>query len=115
MKRIWKGLASIKGLVILSLMMAASMWQLGANQWTGWITDQPCAQVGNYAGVVHQKHITDGLPVVFVNDVDKAMYVISNPDKVKNFGGEKVVLTGTVKPDGTIEAESATRSNQGVE
>jgi uncharacterized protein DUF5818 len=78
-----------------------------ADQWTGWITDQKCAASGRFTGAEHRKCVEGGQPVVFVNDADKKVYTISDPDKVKEHIGEKVTVQGTAK-ENTLEVESVT-------
>src|SRR6266704_1692497 len=78
-----------------------------AEQFTGWITDEKCAKTGNFVGVMHQKCVEAGQPIVFVNEADKKIYVVSNGDKVKINVGKKVTLIGILKDD-KIEAETVT-------
>jgi hypothetical protein len=78
-----------------------------AEQYAGWITDANCAKTGDYMGERHQKEVAVGNPIVFVNAADKKIYVVSNPDKVKEAVGKKVSLQGKIK-ELTIEAEELT-------
>lgn len=88
--------------VAMLLFAAVACW---ADQWSGWITDQKCAAAGKYVGAEHRKCVESGASVVFVNDADKKIYTVSDPDKVKAHIGEKVTLQGTAKGD-TLEVEN---------
>lgn len=83
-----------------------------ADQFTGWITDQKCAASGKFQGAEHKKCVEGGQPVVFVNDADQKVYMISEPDKVKDHIGEKVTLQGTAKAN-TIQVESVAAAQAG--
>lgn len=91
------------------LTMAAILFSATAlaEQYAGWITDANCAKTGEYMGERHKKEVAAGNPIVFVNDADKKIYVVSNPDKVKEAVGKKVSLQGKIK-ELTIEAEELT-------
>jgi len=91
-------------LAMLALLLSSAAL---AEQFTGWITDAKCAKTGNYSGDMHQKCVASGQPLVFVNESDKKIYDISNPEHVKESVGRKVTLNGTLKDD-TIETESVT-------
>ena len=91
---------------ITSLTLASAGLILG-EQWTGWVTDEPCAKTGQYAGEAHQKHADQGQAIVFVEESTKKIHVIQNADLVNKLVGQKVTLTGSAKPDGSIEVESA--------
>src|SRR5215468_1838301 len=93
-------------LTCLSLLAAALMF---GEQWVGWITDEKCATAGNYAGDVHKKCVAEGLPIVFVNEADRKIYKIENPNMVKEVVGQKVTLTGTAKGD-AIKAEKVAQT-----
>ena len=70
---------------------------------TGYIMDQNCstkpAMKGNVACA--ERCIKGGAPAVLVTDEGK-VYKISNQDKVTQFAGKKVVLSGNLNAD-TIE------------
>jgi hypothetical protein len=78
-----------------------------AGQFAGWITDSKCAQTGDYLGERHKKEVSPYNPIVFVNAADKKIYVVSNPDKVKEAVGKPVSLQAKIT-DNTIEAEEVT-------
>jgi hypothetical protein len=83
-----------------------------AEQWTGWLTDAKCARdpSGNYTGDIHQKHVEEGQPVVFITEADKKIHTLAGSDKVAKMVGHKVTLTGKTEANGTIEVESATQA-----
>lgn len=87
----------------LSIVLAAGTALAG--QYAGWITDAKCAQSGDYLGERHAKEITAGNPIVFVNEADKKIYLVTNPDKVKAAVGKPVSIQATIK-DNTIEAQT---------
>ena len=78
-----------------------------SEQFTGWITDAKCAKAGHYKGESHKKCIAAGEAVVFVDEADKTIYVISNPDGVKGSIGKRVTLSATFKED-ALETEAVT-------
>ena len=88
---------------LLGLLAAVSAGSLLAEQFTGWITDRKCAAAGNYAGD-HKKCLESGQPLVFVNENDKKIYVVTDQEKVKEYAGKKVNLTGKLSGD-SIDAE----------
>ncbi len=83
-----------------------------AEEHTGWFTDQACAKAGNFTGAEHQKHIAGGQPLVFVAEKDKQVRLVSNPERFLSFVGEKVIVTGTPKTDGSIEVEFAKKASE---
>lgn len=78
-----------------------------AEQFTGWIADAKCAKSGHYKGDGHQKCVSAGEPLVFVDEADGAVYAIVDPDRVKDSLGKRVTLSGDLKDD-KIEAEAVT-------
>jgi hypothetical protein len=69
-----------------------------ADTMTGWVTDQKCAaRVANEKGAACAKKCVEaGQPAVFVSDKDQTVLPIDNQDKIKEFAGEHVKVTGTV-------------------
>jgi hypothetical protein len=90
--------------LIASLLLIAGL--VLAEQWIGWVTDQKCASAGNYEGSMHKQCVKAGEAVVFVNDADKKMYKLKDPQKVERFVGQKVTLDGTIQGD-TIDVKEA--------
>jgi hypothetical protein len=95
MKRI--GIVLLAVLVFAAVSMAAS--------WTGWISDEKCGAKGaNAAHADCAKHcIKAGLKPVLATDAGQ-VFKIANPDKVKEFAGEKVEITGS-ESNGVIQVQ----------
>ncbi len=66
----------------------------------GWISDSMCAakHAGTGAACV-KKCIEGGSEPVFVDEANKAVWKIDNPDTVKAFYGAHVTVTGTPNKD----------------
>ena len=62
----------------------------------GWISDSMCGakHAGSGADCV-KKCIAGGLKPVFVDEKDKAVWSIDNPEAVKDFYGDHVTVTAT--------------------
>ncbi len=62
----------------------------------GWISDSMCGakHTGTGAACV-KKCIDGGMSPVFVDEAQKAVWTIDNPDAVKNFYGDHVTVTAT--------------------
>jgi hypothetical protein len=62
----------------------------------GWISDSMCgAKHAGSGSECVKKCIKGGMSPVFVDDAKKAVWTIDNPDAVKDFYGEHVVVTAT--------------------
>lgn len=85
-----------------------------AEEHTGWFTDQACAKAGQFTGTEHQKHIAAGQPLVFVTEKDKQIRLVANPERFLAFIGEKVIVTGTPKADGSFEVELAKKASETI-
>jgi len=101
-----------KRIACLILLGAGAML---AEQWTGWITDAKCARdpAGNFVGDAHKKCIEQGQPIVFVNEADKTIHLITNADQMKQVQdsvGQKVTIDGAAKSDGSIEVRSVVQA-----
>ena len=82
--------------VMAALMMTAGLCM--AEEWVGYVSDKKCAKPAESHAECARNCVKDGQPIVFVNDLDKKVYDIHNPDAVKDHVGHKVTLTG--KADG---------------
>jgi len=82
-----------------------------ADSMTGWVTDQKCGAKGaNAKGADCAKRcIQGGQPAVFVSDQDKTVISIDDQDKVKEFAGEHVKVTGTVA-DNKLHVETVEKT-----
>ena len=69
-----------------------------ASEWVGYLSDKKCAKPDEGHAKCAQNCVKSGEPIVFVDDIDKKVYDIKNPEVVKDHVGHKVVLTG--KADG---------------
>jgi len=102
-----------KRVVCLTLVGAGAML---ADQLTGWITDAKCAKdtSGNFVGEVHKKCVEQGQPIVFVNEADKSIHLVSNVDQmrqVKELVGQKVTIDGALQNDGSIEVRQVVQAS----
>ena len=68
----------------------------GSSKINGWISDSMCGakHAGSGAACV-KKCVEGGMAPVFVDEGNKAVWAIDNPDAVKAFYGEKVTVTAT--------------------
>lgn len=65
--------------------------------YTGWVMDQKCAAKGKAAGAdCAKKCIAAGEPMVLVNDADKSILTVANPDALQDHIGHHVKVQGTV-------------------
>src|SRR5438105_8654333 len=82
-----------------------------ADTMTGWVTDQKCgARVANAKGAdCAKKCVQAGQPAVFVADKDQTVLPIDNQDKIKEFAGEHVKVTGTVA-DNKLHVENVEKA-----
>jgi hypothetical protein len=87
---------------VLSLLVAAfcltALAASAANSTkiNGWISDSMCGakHAGSGAACV-KKCIEDGMTPVFVDEAKKEVWTIDNPDAVKAFYGDHVIVTAT--------------------
>ena len=87
-----KMLVSASLLVLLSISAFAAGEQ---GSWTGWVSDAKCgAKVG---AACAKKCAEAGQPLVFVNDADKSVLTVSNPDVLKGHEGHHVKVNGSVE------------------
>jgi hypothetical protein len=79
----------------------------GDASWTGYITDSKCGAKAAHEGAAEctVKCIKEGAKYVFVNDADKKVYAIADPDKVAAHAGRHVSVKGSVE-DGTLTVAS---------
>ena len=95
-------------LLVLSGAVAASAADSSAIN--GWISDSMCGakHAGSGAACV-KKCIEGGTAPVFVDEQQKAVWTIDNPDAVKGFYGEHVTIKGTPNADKkSVHVESVT-------
>ena len=92
--------------VFLVLMLASASAQLGSPSRTGWISDESCGKQHTKAGRADcvEKCWRGGASVghpewkpqraVFVADNDLGIWIVENPEAVKQFPAAHVVVTG---------------------
>jgi hypothetical protein len=89
--------AILAALVFAAVSMAAS--------WTGWVSDEKCGAKG--ANAAHAECakgcIKAGLKPVLATEAGQ-VFKFANPDKMKQYAGEKVEITG-VETHGVIQVE----------
>jgi hypothetical protein len=67
---------------------------------TGWISDSMCgAKHAGTGKACVKKCIEGGMAAVFVDDGQKAVWAIDNPDAVKAFYGDHVTITASTDAD----------------
>lgn len=62
--------------------------------WTGWVSDTKCGKTINKE--CSTKCLAEGAHVVVVNDADQQLIKVANEDKLKQYEGEHVSLTGAL-------------------
>ncbi|CAN5171530.1 hypothetical protein BH11BAC5_BH11BAC5_49290 [soil metagenome] len=85
-------------LVVLFFCIAVT-YAFDKGKWTGYISDSDCGVKGNKKdhAACAKKCIAAGAKPVFV--VGEKVYTINNPEKVANFIGQKVTISGTITDD----------------
>ena len=93
----------MKKLMILAALAAGSAM---AAEWTGYIIDEACSGKKDMLGNVScaQSCIKRGSPAVLVTD-DGTVHKIADQDKVKEYAGKKVTISGELA-DGAIKVTS---------
>jgi len=87
-------------LVVLFGLTAAAAGAADSAKINGWISDSMCGakHAGSGADCV-KKCIKSGMAPVFVDEKEKAVWTIDNPDAVKDFYGDHVTVTATADTD----------------
>lgn len=110
-------------LSLLALVVAAAMSAFAQNTGksgssdtvtvSGWVTDSSCGAKGAHAGAVEcaKKCIAAGKKVVFVDDKEKKVWAVSNPEILKGHEGEHVDIDAHVNADtNTVDIQKVTTS-----
>ncbi len=84
-------------MVLAMAAFASDKAKAGKTSMTGYISDEKCGAKVN--ADCAKKCIEGGQKAVFVNDADKSVVAIANPDKVKGHEGHHVTVTGSVTND----------------
>ena len=90
----------VASLVVIFSFATIAAHAADATKLSGWISDSMCAakHAGSGAACV-KKCIQGGMEPVFVDEANKAVWKIDNPDAVKNFYGDKVSVSATTDAD----------------
>ena len=94
MKRIFASLVMVLSLAAIAAPAADSA------KTNGWISDSMCGakHAGSGAACV-KKCVQGGMAPVFVDEANKAVWKIDNPDAVKDFYGDHVTVSATTNTD----------------
>ena len=80
-------------LAITALVVLLAIGLLAKDQrWTGFVSDAKCGAKVDAACA--KKCIEAGEKVVFVNDGDKVVIPVANPDALKQYAGQHVLVEG---------------------
>jgi hypothetical protein len=92
----------MRKLIVLAALAGSAM----AAEWTGYIVDEACAGKKEMLGNVScaQSCIKRGSPAVLVTG-DGTVHKIADQDKVKEYAGKKVTISGDMA-DGAIKVVS---------
>ena len=87
--------------ILIVALFASAFAFAGDASWTGYITDSKCGAKAAHEGAAEctVKCIKEGAKYVFVNDADKKVYAIADPDKVAAHAGHHVSVKGSVEGD----------------
>ena len=102
MKRIFASLVMVLSLAAIAARAADSA------KTNGWISDSMCGakHAGSGAACV-KKCVQGGMAPVFVDEANKAVWKIDNPDAVKDFYGDHVTVSATTNTDAkTVHIDS---------
>jgi hypothetical protein len=84
---------TVMAMIVLALVTAAA---LARNQrWTGYVSDAKCGAKVDVACA--KKCIEAGEKVVFVNDGDKVVIPVTNPEALKGHEGHHVMVEGKLE------------------
>jgi hypothetical protein len=87
-------------LVVVVSFAAIAARAADSSKISGWISDSMCGakHAGTGAACV-KKCVDGGMQPVFVDEGQKAVWKIDNPDAVKNFYGDHVTISATADKD----------------
>ena len=90
----------VASLVVVLSLTAVAARAADSTKISGWISDSMCAakHAGSGAACV-KKCIEGGMQPVFVDEEKKAVWKIDNPDAVKSFYGDHVMVSATTDTD----------------
>jgi len=94
-------------LVVMAAVAGASSKAAGKQTMTGWLVDDKCgakmAHEGSEACI--KKCLAEGAKLAFVNDANKEVVLVHNPDAVKGHEGHHVTVTGSMM-DGQLHVDT---------
>ncbi|MCI0349415.1 MAG: hypothetical protein L0Z53_08315 [Acidobacteriales bacterium] len=97
-------------MVTLACFMSLSAFAYAAQKgsWKGWVSDEKCGAAGASADKAEctKKCIESGQKLVFVNDKDKSVLSVTNPEALKGHEGHHIKVKGRVE-NGALTVESA--------
>lgn len=99
----------MKKLLLLPLLFCFAAFTNDNGKWTGYISDSHCGAAGNspdHASCA-KKCIGEGYKPVFV--VGDKVYAITNPEKVTDYVGDKVTITGSISGDTAISIKKISK------
>ena len=99
----------MKQIVLATALLAMASPGFAQNKnatFTGEIMDKPCAQMHSHANMMQEegakdakectlKCVKDGASLVLFDPATKKVYAIADEDKVKEYAGQRVQVTGT--------------------
>ena len=90
------------------LCLSAFAYDAHKGSWKGWISDEKCGAANASAAKADcaKKCIEGGQKMVFVNDKDKSVLPIANPEALKGHEGHHVMVKGKVE-NGALTVDSA--------
>ena len=90
----------VASLVVVLSLAAVAARAADSSKLNGWISDSMCGakHAGSGAACV-KKCIQGGMEPVFVDEAQKTVYKIDNPDAVKNFYGDHVTVSATTNAE----------------
>ena len=88
--------------------LSAFAYEAQKGTWKGWVSDEKCGAANASAAKADcaKKCIEGGQKVVFVNDKDKSVLPITNPEALKGHEGHHIKVNGTVE-NGALTVKSA--------
>ena len=97
-------------LAITILLLAATAF--AADNYTVWVSDQQCAMSraknGTFTGTnpdCARKCVKEGKPVVLVSEELKKVFLVDNPETLKDQVGNKVQITATSAKSGSLHVD----------
>lgn len=85
-------------LAVVSLLATAALaGSAKQGSWTGMVSDDKCGARGADNAECTKKCLEKGAKMVFVNDADKSVVTVANPDTLKDHIGHHIKVNGTLE------------------